>query len=433
MRQRELSSLLSLNFFGQNTRVGTDVKNGENGFLRILLVEEDDVRAFVAQCEINKIEVPCSLRRSNSLPANSANLQACHASLILLGDAFSTPACLSDLRRDRSSIPIICLIAEPDPARADRLIRSGATDCLYSSQIRGLSACLASRLSGHPSATPFYLEFKSSAPVEFLSLRSERLRELCNCARDRAQNFVKSLPPSYRRLSDLTDQRLSQLDLFCARIWRITRARLQSVSSRWNLHRALILFRRRPSQNHPLPKTNLPPRASQALNPAPRRNLRSPIPLPDAPALAAHRFGSPGSLRDEDQEYNEAFHSVELAFKALFHSSFDALLLLDNSAAILHANAAAIALFGSSHANLLGKRLFDFASPTHRESLNSSWEMLLTLASHEGDFQLAAASVPRALHFRGRTNLWFGVHLLVLRETPLALRETPTSESSLVS
>jgi hypothetical protein len=52
--------------------------------------------------------------------------------------------------------------------------------------------------------------------------------------------------------------------------------------------------------------------------------------------------------------------------------------------------------------------------------------MLLTLASHQGELRLQLAEgEERVVEFRGRTNLWFGVHLIVLRMMP-EMREVET-------
>jgi len=116
-------------------------------------------------------------------------------------------------------------------------------------------------------------------------------------------------------------------------------------------------------------------------------------------------------------EKDETLQAMELSFKTLFHVSLDALLLVDNNTSILHANSAAHSLFGLRGADLLGRKFLNFVTTESKADAEAAWEMLLTLASHEGDLVLLNHRGKRTeIHFRGRTNLWFGVHLLVIKD-----------------
>jgi PAS domain S-box-containing protein len=114
---------------------------------------------------------------------------------------------------------------------------------------------------------------------------------------------------------------------------------------------------------------------------------------------------------------NDTLRTLELSFKTLFHTSLDPMFLLDGLGSFLHANAPGCALLGPAPADLLGKSLLEFVPPSERTQVSALWEALLIEGQQKAEIQVQSTSgETRELFISARTNIWFGIHLLVARD-----------------
>jgi two-component system cell cycle sensor histidine kinase/response regulator CckA len=105
----------------------------------------------------------------------------------------------------------------------------------------------------------------------------------------------------------------------------------------------------------------------------------------------------------------------ERRFRAVFHGSLDAMLLVDDDRVFLDANRAACELFATSHDQLVGRRLDDFAtSPKPTEAM---WESFLAEGHREGEWVFVRADGAERLgDYRGTAHVLPGQHLSVIRD-----------------
>ena len=91
--------------------------------------------------------------------------------------------------------------------------------------------------------------------------------------------------------------------------------------------------------------------------------------------------------------------------------------LLDGLGSFLHANGPACTLLGLAPAELLGKTLLEVVPIPERSQVSALWEALLIEGQQKAETQLQTASgETRDVFISARSNLWFGVHLLVARD-----------------
>jgi two-component system cell cycle sensor histidine kinase/response regulator CckA len=105
----------------------------------------------------------------------------------------------------------------------------------------------------------------------------------------------------------------------------------------------------------------------------------------------------------------------ERRFRAVFQDSLDALLLVDDDRVFLDANRAACELFATSHDQLVGRRLDDFAaSPKPTEAM---WEAFLADGHREGEWVFVRADgAERLADYRGTAHVLPGQHLSAIRD-----------------
>lgn len=119
----------------------------------------------------------------------------------------------------------------------------------------------------------------------------------------------------------------------------------------------------------------------------------------------------------DDSGDQDTLRTLELSFKTLFHTALDPTFLLDGLGSFLHANAPACALLGVSAADLLGKSLLDFVPGDEKAQASAMWEALLIEGRQKAEMRLQSAHGElRDVYISARSNLWFGVHLLVARD-----------------
>jgi PAS domain S-box-containing protein len=114
---------------------------------------------------------------------------------------------------------------------------------------------------------------------------------------------------------------------------------------------------------------------------------------------------------------SDTLRTLELSFKTLFHTGLDAMFLLDGLGCFLHTNAPGCALLGLAPADLLGKSLLEFVPGDQTAQASAMWEAVLIEGQQKAEIQLQTTiGERRDVLLSARSNLWFGVHLLVVRD-----------------
>jgi len=107
----------------------------------------------------------------------------------------------------------------------------------------------------------------------------------------------------------------------------------------------------------------------------------------------------------------------EGAFRALFDSSIDAILIVDDSRRYLDANPAACELLGVPHAEIAKYRIDDFAAPALRPHIEETWSAFLRDGKQSGDYELIRSDgTIRSVEFNATANFVPGCHLSSLRD-----------------
>lgn len=413
--------------------VGTNADFERNGFLRILLVEEDDVRAFVAQCELSRLERPCSVQRISTLEELGESVGRFKPGVVILGERVSELGRVREVRAGGVTLPLICVLHDEEVDGAVGLMNAGANDCILSSQMAFIGECVRNNVEARNSRGLFCQEFEAGergklngeGGVNGRWGQWERWRESLGLWRARVSDRQY-----WEETGERARHRWREFQALCGTVWQKLKVRyligLAELIARQKgkMKRAPVIGERiqaRRAAGEPLERSDV----SRFAAVEDSREIRA-VEQSDGEMEELGGSGSSSRSRVENGDGSEAFHSLELAFKALFHTAFDPIILVDNASAILHANAAAAAILGSRTADLLGRKLLAFAAKDCAAEVESEWEMLLTLASHQGELRLQLAEgEERVVEFRGRTNLWFGVHLIVLRMMP-EMREVET-------
>ena len=107
----------------------------------------------------------------------------------------------------------------------------------------------------------------------------------------------------------------------------------------------------------------------------------------------------------------------EGAFRALFESSIDAILIVDDSRRYLDANPAASELLGVPHAEITRYRIDDFAAPALRLQIEEAWSAFLRDGKQSGEYELIRSDgAILSVEFNATANFVFGRHLSSLRD-----------------
>jgi len=404
--------------------VGDSARNGEDGFLRILIVEGDEIGAFVAHCEINKLPYACSIQRLSKTEELQDKIPQFKPRFILIGESFTAPRLVSNIRQSGITLPIICISKNGDSKTAEEVLKAGATDSLYSAQVSELARCLEGHLSGN-AVMPFYSQGNELPPGSRFSLWIGKLDVFSREKWTWTRNAIATAPAQFRKLGKQCRCELDRFRAFCSDLWVKTRNWYWSKKARrvdvGDPHQIATVVSPLSEPHHENGNTRISLRkvGSRAAQKFSTFWMHHESRVRDNGV--AEPYGRTHTVSSEKDENSEAFRALELSFKTLFHTSLDGLLLLDNTGKILHANSAARSLLGLSAVDLLGKKLLGFVPMNDKAEVEAFWEMLLTLANHEADLLiLTARGEIKSIHLRGRTNLWFGVHLLILKDmTPM--------------
>jgi PAS domain S-box-containing protein len=389
--------------------------------LRILLADQDDANAFLFQCGVNRLGRPCAFHRVALRDHLPEKLQSFRPDLLIAAGDFARPGELRQIKELTNGHPIICAVESHEEGEA--AIAAGATDCVLVSQVDELHACIEHQLSG-TSNTPYFrkgLRQTPSGPAEKLPSKLDlKLEEFDRRVGAWLKQIARATQVKSRKLARVSRAAWLAVD-------RELQKRYKALKVQWLLHKQKRLIKSNFSQARLKEASfgecaernasadtlsNFAPHPSgephEKTEPATVRIVSVPKPKP-APATAD---AAPAEEAD-----HTTLRTLELSFKTLFHTSLDPMFLLDGLGSFLHANAPACALLGVAPADLLGKSLLDFVPAHERPQVSAMWEALLIEGQQKTEmrFQPATGDLREVL-ISARSNLWFGVHLLIARD-----------------
>jgi two-component system NarL family sensor kinase len=113
----------------------------------------------------------------------------------------------------------------------------------------------------------------------------------------------------------------------------------------------------------------------------------------------------------------EALRASETQLRALFDSSLDGIVVLDDNRRLVEANPSALALFGISKDTLNDYTLDNFIAPVSKEKFLREWPSLRAESEHWGELELIRADGSmRLAQFSSRANFVPGRHLANFRD-----------------
>src|SRR5688572_11618135 len=385
--------------------------------LRILLADQDDANAFLFQCGVNRLSRSCSFQRVASRAHFPEKFQNFRPDILIAAGDFALPDVLQEIKQFTNGHPIICAVKSF--SEGEEAIAAGATDCALISQVDELHSCIERHLKGE-NQVPYFKK-------DFVAKKRERTQGPSKLDL-KLQEFDRWVGANLKRLGKAAQMKLKIVQVKLRKLARVTRTarivcdlemrrRYKAVKLQWLLHKQKRMV-----------QSAMPANDSSDQAPAARMkpvaNLTPSVPQErmQRNEFSGSRFSSvpinqPTSFDEKDAPDMETLRTLELSFKALFHTALDPMFLLDGLGSFLHANAPACALLGVAPAELLGKSLLDFVSAAERPQASSMWEALLIEGRQKGEFRLqTAAGEMREVLVSARANLWFGVHLIVARD-----------------
>ncbi len=140
-----------------------------------------------------------------------------------------------------------------------------------------------------------------------------------------------------------------------------------------------------------------------------------------APAYAASAVtevnrvaGALQSAAQERDRFEHALRDSETQLRAIFSSTLDAIVVLDDDARCVDANPAADDLFGVTGERLLGTRLHDWAAPGEMEA---GWRALIAKGTFVGGFRLLRPdATQRDVEMSATAHVLPGRHVAVVRD-----------------
>jgi PAS domain S-box-containing protein len=373
------------------------------GIVRLLLADNNEVNTFVLQCAINRLSRPCAFQRLSRGDLLAEKIESFRPHFLVVAGSFAAPTELKQLKALTNGHPIICLVETAK--EGDACLGAGATDCVLFSQQHQLGDCLDKHLTGQ-FKTPHFQAGRTAAPERKNTPLKERLDE-----------FDRQIGALLRRCWVRTKARLGGLRQKAGTAQTRARKWIALRTKEWKEKRKLrvqaedtdspaseimepIRVRYSIGQNHELwndPETMV------------RRNGPAPV----------QEF-SPKVTDRNSNEASETLRAMELSFKTLFHTALDPMFLVDGMGAFLYVNSAGCALFGQTTAEILGKSLLDFVPVTERSEISALWESVLVEGQQKMECKIRSErdgrEIVREVLLSARANLWFGVHLVVIKD-----------------
>jgi PAS domain S-box-containing protein len=396
-------------------------------FLKILVAEEDDVEAFLIQCELNKLDTPFLFKRAAHREQYLDALRDFAPTVVVADYRFSGLSLFTETSERAPHVQQVAILPEKDSTILKGLQQTGVKSWLLRGDVTSLSKRLNQQIKipADAGALPPLDEESNGRHNGF-----KNSDDSAN-ARARAHLALKKITAL---LLDLNSKLAED-----ARVWaKFLHKRVQKVKDLAKERMALRKFAVNPGQNtldSPLANGG----ESQLENHAPSRLL----------ANDSNRFGdlnqelkklglnTDGSgppygaevwvtrLRSLDQELQNAtsarqeaesaLQAIDFSFKTLFQTSLDAIFLVDSSGGILQANPAACSLLGLAPTEAAAHKLSDFIN--QKVSFESAWQSFLQSGTFRGEQRLLLTSgETRDIQFSARSNVWCDVHLFIARD-----------------
>ena len=396
--------------------------------LRILLADDDDANAFVFQCGINRLSRPCAFQRVGAHSFLPEKIQNFRPHILIAAGHFAQPGEFKQIKQLTNGHPVVCIV--DSSAQGEACLDLGAADCLLSSQTDQIAPCVERHLNG-PNTPLFKRSAERGKPAAKTSAPSRWELKLEEIDR-RIGAFLKRCAKK-SHVHWLAFVRRSQTG------WSITRRELirrsNQLKVQWLLQKQKRLLRsqsaarREDAQSDEL-HTPSPSRLVTPAAPPLELKQRKVFVMPPPPEASDYRDqqlpcktplgtdpGKPQGVPLIEAADSDTLRTLELSFKTLFHTGLDAMFLLDGLGSILHANAPGCTLLGLAPADLLGKSLLEFVPPDQKAQVSALWEALLIEGQQKAEIRLQTpAGEKRDVLLSARSNLWFGVHLLVVRD-----------------
>jgi PAS domain S-box-containing protein len=379
--------------------------------LRILLADQDDANAFLFQCGVNRLSRSCSFQRVAARAQFPEKFQTFRPNILIAAGDFALPDVLKEMKQITNGHPIICAVKTVVDGEA--AIAAGAADCVLTSQVDELPACIERHLKGG-NQVPYFkkdLAQNKSGKAKTPSTLDLKLQEFDRRVGASLKRFGKTAQMKFQKLARVTSSACITMD-------RALRRHYRALKVQWLLHKQKRLVQSAMpadiSTDQPSgARINSVTSSTHSLN---QERLESSEPsMPRFVSPTPHKQAAP--LAETETSDTETLRTLELSFKALFHTSLDPMFLVDGLGSFLHANAPACALLGVAPAELLGKSLLDFVPALERPQVSSMWEALLIEGRQKGECRFqSAAGENREVLISARTNLWFGVHLIVAHD-----------------
>lgn len=399
------------------------------GLLRILLADEDDANAFLFQCGVNRLGRPCAFQRAAKHEQVAERLRSFQPNILIVSGRFAQPDGLRKIKELSNGHPVICAVQSMEEGEA--AMAAGASDCVLVSQVDELHACIERRLSG-VTEPPYFKKNVGSKPKQNRGPSKLDLK---------LEEFDRWVGRQLRIVGNAAALKSKKLGRASKMAWvvsrRVAERQYKTAKMRWLLHKQKRLVQGRAKLPGKISETGagaesrsfvevprvaevreeLRTRGSYIDAPVKRHSmdsLESPkiriVPKAEAEPVVAQR--SMGEVGD-----SETLRTLELSFKTLFHTALDPMFLLDGLGSFLHANAPGCAMLGVAPADLLGKSLLDFVPVSERSQVSAMWEALLIEGQQKTEMRLqGAGGEAREVYVSARSNLWFGVHLLIARD-----------------
>ncbi|HEX7861359.1 MAG TPA: PAS domain-containing protein [Verrucomicrobiae bacterium] len=402
------------------------------GLLRILLADEDDANAFLFQCGVNRLGRPCAFQRAAKGEQIAERLRSFQPNILIASGRFAQADELRKIKELSNGHPVICAVKSVEDG--DAAMAAGAADCVLVSQVDELHACIERRLSGVTEPPYFKKDLvakgkkakKDSGPSK-LDLQLEQ--------------FDRWVGRQLRILGNVAALKSKKLGRVSKMAWGVTRRAVEqqykAAKVRWLLHKQKRLVQAKANLPAKIAETGVGARSGSLVElprvAEVREELTSgatyfdapvklrpsePVEAPKiriVPKSSAEAVVAPKAVAEVGD--SETLRTLELSFKTLFHTSLDPMFLLDGLGSFLHANAPACAMLGAAPADLLGKSLLDFVPMSDRPQVSAMWEALLIEGQQKAEMRLQGAGAEaREVYVSARSNLWFGVHLLIARD-----------------
>lgn len=352
----------------------------EGEFLKILLAEEDDVKAFVIQCELNKLNTAFSCKRASTREQYLQLLKEFRPGMVLANYDFAGIHLFTETRELAPSVEQVALVPKPDKATRDYLAQAGVRLCLSQTQLPMLSECL--RLH----ANPAWGRIEDSDEHEDSKAPN---RGVTRSGKDKFLHF-------WSQWAGGAWEEVQALSQF----FHEAALRLKTLTSRelrrFFQKRALVAA-------GSVRESELAEFAQEPL-------LHNQFVSGETQSI---RLQSPAPIVCESVSDN--------AFDVLFASPLAAILLVDNSGHIVRANQRAGALLGSTP--LRNQSLFEIISKSERSRMQNAWKGFINTGQLAGQFEILSSSdSSRQTELQARPNIFPGLHLIMLHDLTESLQ-----------